>query len=691
MKMLNVFFKDMKAVIQKPMLLISFIAVAFIPTLYSGLLIEGSWDPYGHLDKLPVAVVNLDQGTTYEGETLDVGSDFVDELKKNNDFAWNFVSEEEARDGMVHNKYYMTITVPADFSTKAATLMDEHPQQAEIIFEPNSDYNFVAGQIGNSAIKELKSKLSTQITQAYTRSMFDLVDKISEGLGEAGHGADRLKEGAGKLEEGVASLKENLEKLADGTLKLRNGVKPLYEGAAALQDGASSLSKGTADLAAGLNQLSQAERQLEDGAIAVQKGTAQLEEGIQSSADGSSKLTAGLTSSAETSAQLADGAEQVAKGLEQLAKANPQLAKDPQVQQLLAASRTVAQGSARLKEGQQRLLEGSKQLDQGQQQLLQGVSQVKDGQSRYIDSLKQFGDKLSESSVGGEKLAEGASQVNEGASQLQRGLNELAGGVNNLADGSQKLDNGAGELKQGMLNLVQGSDELAGKLDDAADQTSRIQSGDDTVSMFAEPVKVTENTDRKVEKYGTGIAPYFLSMALFVGGLVFTTIVSLRDSSEPEATGMGRFVSRTLTFVSMSIAQSLIAGLVMLYGLGLEVKSAPLFLLFTFAASFTFSMIIQAIVTWLDNPGRFVVILILILQLTSSGGTFPVELLPGWMQKLNPWLPMTHSISGFKSVISSGDYVLLWKQTGYLAIYAVLFTLLTLLYFIRQKPGQKAD
>ncbi|WP_258881544.1 YhgE/Pip family protein [Paenibacillus sp. sptzw28] len=680
----------MKGVIRKPMLLISFIAVALLPMLYSSILVAGSWDPYGKLDKLPVAVVNLDKGAKYDGKSLDVGADFVNELKKNTGFKWVFVNGEEAAKGMTDNQYYMTVTIPDNFSQKATTLMNDHPEQAEIIFEPNSDYNFVAGQIGNNAVKELRSKLSAQITEAYTRSMLGQVDKLSTGLGTAGNGADKLKDGADQLQEGLSRLKDNVAKFADGTSKLQDGMKPLLAGAGTLHTGASTVHKGASDLAAGLSQLSAAGHELEDGAVKTQQGASELEKGLQSSKDASGRLKAGLADSAEASGKVAGGAGQVAAGLEQLIKSDPQLEANPEALKLLAASQAVAEGSAQLAAGQQQLLAGSEKLDQGQQQLLQGASALNAGESELVDGLSRFDGKLDEAAAGGNKLAAGLGRVDQGAAAIQQGLNQVAGGIGGLTDGSRKLDAGTGQLKEGTLKLAEGTGELAGKLKDAAAQTAQVKSGNDTVNMFANPVKVVENGDRKVDRYGVGIAPYFLSLALFIGALVFTTVFPVRDSSVPGASPMGRFTSRTLTFATMSLLQSVIAGAVIIYGLGLEVRSVPLFFLYTFAASITFTFIIQAIVTWFDQPGRFIAIVLMILQLTSSAGTFPLELLPGWMQKLNPWLPMAHSITGFKAIIASGDYGLMREQLGYLAIYAVLFLVLTWVYFIRQTTDRSS-
>ncbi|MUG45991.1 YhgE/Pip domain-containing protein [Paenibacillus woosongensis] len=719
MKSMSVFFKDLGASFKKPKVIIPILVVLFIPVLYSGMFLTAFWDPYGKMNELPVAVVNEDAGAEYEGKSLQVGHDLVDELKKNDDFSWRFVTREQADKGMKNNEYYMKIVIPEDFSSKATTLMDEQPQPAKLIFEPNEGYNFLASQIGGTAVKEIKSKVSAKVTEAYTETLFDQVEKISGGLSDAGSGASTISDGAVQLDEGALKLKENLAKLVQGTSQLQNGVTPLEEGAVTLSKGAKDLQGGASSLASGLSQLSAAQKQLEDGAVKAQEGGAQLNTGLQASLQGAEKLQAGLTAAEQGSAklqtgleaslqgsgQVAEGAKGVAQGLEQLAKASPDLAASPELQKLIAASKAVAEGSQQVAAGQQelvqgarelhgahgQLLQGSGELVQGQQQLAQGASQLASGQEQLASGLKQFGAKLSEAATGGQSLASGAAQLSGGAEKLQGGVGQLSGGVSTIASGSKQLAGGAGELKDGMDKLASGSGELASKLNEAAEQTSGVKKSDELVNMYAKPIEIEEHKINEVPNYGTGFSPYFLSLGLFVGALISTLVVPTRGSSVSEATGWNRFVSRALAFTGMSLIQSLLSAALMLYVLKLEVQSVPLFYVFTFATSLSFMFIIQALVTWLDNPGRFLAILMLIFQLTTSAGTFPLELIPDWMKVLNPLLPMTYSVTGYKAVISSGELGVAWENIGVLAGFGVAFLILTMLYFLRREQPSAAS
>ncbi|PRA09673.1 MULTISPECIES: YhgE/Pip family protein [unclassified Paenibacillus] len=739
MKSLSVFFKDVGSAVRNPKVLIPVIAIMFIPILYSGIYLAAYWDPYGHVDEMPVAVVNLDKGAELEGKSLHVGSDLVDELKKNADFKWDFVSASQAKEGMSNDKYYMQITIPENFSSQATTLLDDKPEPADLIYEPNGNYSFVGAQIGKTAIKDLKAKVSAKVTESYAETLLDKFSEVSDGLAEAGDGAGELNTGAGKLDDGAVKLKDNLAKLASGTLELQEGLSPLSDGVNALHTGATKLESGTSNLVSGLQQLqAAASSQLQSGADQLKDGSAKLETGLQSSLDGTSKLQAGLKSSEQGSAKLsdglqsavqgsgtlatglqsavdgsskvADGAQGVAVGLKQLAASNPELAENADVQKLLAASEAVADGSAQLHEseqklaqgadqlhqgnqqlaagatelhgGQEQLLAGANQLVDGQQQLLAGAGQLSQGGAKLSDGLKQFSGKLGDAASGGTLLADGAKQLGSGTTALQTGVGKLSGGVNSLTDGSKQLGDGAGKLADGLTELKDGSGELATKLNDAAQKTSEVKKTDDVVNMFAEPVNSSENTAENVSNYGTGLTPFFLSIGLFVGSLISTIVLKMRETSVPGATGWNRFVSRTLVFGSVSIFQSVIVASFMLYGLGLETHSVGLFYLFTIITGLTFMLIVQALVTWLDLPGRYVVILLLVFQLAASAGTFPVELIPSWLQAFSPWLPMTHSIMGFKAVVSSGNLDVMWHQAGILSIYAGVSILLTLAYFL---------
>ncbi|WP_152395129.1 YhgE/Pip domain-containing protein [Paenibacillus guangzhouensis] len=652
MKGMSVLSKEISTIVRSPKVLIPVIAILFIPLLYSGIFLGTFWDPYAKMSELPVAVVNADKGANYEGKSLDVGSDVVKKLKENPAFQWHFVDEAEAEDGLRNNRYYLTVKLPEDFSKKATTLMEEKPQQAEIIVESNEGHNFLAAQIGGTGMQTLKSEVSAEVTKSYTETVFDQLTEVSEGLTTAGDGATKLSNGVNDAESGANLLKKNLGLLVSGTSQLKSGVDKLQKGSQAVDQGAKGLQTGASQLAGGLGQLTGAQQQLLQGANKAKAGTEQLAQGLNASVDGSAKLSS--------------GAEQLAKGLEQYIQATKS-EQNPALQQLLAASQALAKGTADLHDGQVKLSQGATQLEAGQAQLQGGMT--------------QFGTKLSEAAAGGKALAAGAKKLAAGTAQLPGGMKQVGDAVVKLSSGSTQLNDGAGKLTEGLVKLKDGSSELATKLNDAADKTSGIHGTDERVDMFATPVTLVEKSINKVPNYGTGFAPYFLSLGLFVGALISTIVIPLRESPVANASGWSRFVSKTFILIGIGVLQALFADAILLYGLGLEVESVSLFVVFSIVTSLTYMFIVQGLVTALGNPGRFAAIVILILQLTTCGGTFPVELTPKFYQMLGAWLPMTYTVNGFKAIISMGDHAMMWHNVGILSIFAAIFLVLTFVFF----------
>ncbi|MCQ6561027.1 YhgE/Pip domain-containing protein [Paenibacillus mendelii] len=727
------FGSELSSIVSNRKVLISVIGVLLVPVLYSAMFLAAFWDPYDRLEDLPVAVVNADKGTDFNGKSLHIGDDFVEKLKENPQFKWNFVSKDEAKAGMEDNTYYMTIEIPEDFSEKTTTLTSDSPTSAKFTFLPNEGFNFLASQIGNTAVETMKSSLNKEITEVYARTVFEQMEQLVDGIGQASDGAGKLADGTAKAKDGAVQIEQNLSKLVAGSLSLQEGIVKLEAGGAKLDQGGTKLSGGAGDLAGGLSQLLAAQQKLAAGASALGDGAESLRTGSQNLSDGLSqlsagsgtlasssnsaeeaakKLDAGLNQSKAGAAKLEESAAQLAKGLEQLAQSNAQLAEDESFQKLLAGSKQLATGLTGSKTAQEQLSTGANQLHEGlgklnaglasfdgklkdaaagSKQLEAGGQQVAAGAKQLTGGFNQFGGKLAEAKDGGAVLAAGAKQLAGGAVELHQGLNLLKDNVTPFVDGSKQLKDGAQQVSSGLLQLDDGTHELSGKLSDASAQTSALHVTDSMYDMFADPVQSDVEKVNEVPNYGTGFAPYFLSLGLYVGALLITIVYSVREPAIRPTSGLSWFWSKALTLIAAGTIQALIADAALLILLDLHVTSVPLFILFSVLTSITFMMLIQLLVTTLQNPGRFIAIIILIFQLTSSAGTFPLELIPNWLQKVTPWLPMTYSVAGFKDVISSGDYHSMWSNAAILGVFAILFMAITIAYFVSLHRSTKSQ
>lgn len=666
LKGIKQFGKELSAIGRNKKVLISVIGVLTIPVLYSAMFLGAFWDPYGNLEKLPVAVVNSDEGTVFQGEQMHIGQDFVEQLKEDPKFDWAFVTEEEAMQGMKDNDYYMAIEIPEDFSEKTASLTSDQPERAKLVFLPNKSSNFLASQIGSNAVEQMKTLLNQEVTEAYTRTVFDKLESAADGIVQASDGAGEIADGAEKAKDGAELLEQNLSKLASGTVTLRDGVTKLNDAGKQLHSGSEELQPGAEALAGGIGQLIDASGQLAQGAESAGAGASKLQEGLSASTAGANELK--------------NGAASLAAGLEGLAAKNAALAEDPSFQAMVAASKNLAGGLEQSAVGQKQLLAGAKDLESGLDGLSAGASTLNT--------------KLGEVQAGAETLTGGLTKLTEGSSELSGGLGQLKTSVDSMTSGTKQLEEGATEMTSGLTDLQDGTQKLSRKLSNASSESSELSLTDEMVGMFAEPIELDVSPVTEVPNYGTGLAPYFLSLGLYVGAMLITIVYSVKEPAVLPANGWSWFWSKALTLMAIGTVQALIADAALIFMLKMDIQNIPLFIMFSVATSITYMMIIHFLVASMGNPGRFIAVILLIMQLTSSAGTFPSELTPDWLQHVSPWLPMTYSVAGLKDVISSGELSRMWNDVGLLAIYAIVFAALSLAYFVishRKGCGESND
>ncbi len=588
MKGIQLIFKDWKTMWHHKHGRIALIFLLIVPLIYSGFFLAGYWDPYGRLDKLPVAIVNLDKGAAMDEKTIHAGDDFVKNLKENKELAFHFVSEKNAEEGLKEDKYYMVVTIPADFSKKVSTLMNEKPEPAQLQYKVNPGKNFVAAQIGTTAVENMKTKISNSITKSYTEGVFSKFQDLAQGLNDASHGAGKLHEGTTDARNGANQLADGIHRLSDGTSKVKEGSDKLAEG--------------------------------------------------QVKAD--------------------NAADSVKQQLEEYVKSHPEVQQDPAFQKIIATSNGLAKAT--------------NTLNNSQQQLTQGAKKLADGQHKIEEGINTFGVKLNEATAGTKKIADNAANLASGFTKWGTGFTSLQEGVNQLASGGTELNHGVDQLTNGLVKLDDGAKELSTKLGEGAAKIADVRNDDARNTMFSEPVQLVKSTVSDVPNYGSGIAPYFLSLAFYVGGIMASNILPLGRRQNMKVSGTVHFINKLGLVYVIGLIQALLVDVVVLGVMKLEVASVPLFVLSSIVISFTFMTFILMLVTVFGLVGKFLAVTLLVLQLATSGGTFPGELNIAVLSKIGQFLPMSHSLRGLQDVISLGDWSQLQMQILILLCYLVV-------------------
>ena len=659
---------EWKHLFSNKILLISMAVISFIPILYSGFFLGSIWDPYGQTKNLPVAFVNEDKGASLNGKSLNVGESVEKKLKDNHDLGWEFVSKQQADEGVNSGHFYAVVTIPSDFSQKVSSITKSEPQQAVINFTTTPAKNYIGSLVSNQAAAKVKSSVSEQITQAYAKGILENLDKLGLGLETAANGASTLHDGLGRLQSGTQTYVGGVKQLAVNQQSLTGGLAQLSDGSRKLQAGLgqlsnslptesqlSQLSDGMKQLQFGINQLNASVSNPSPALVAQQnkvKADAQtLAQTMQSSAP--DLLTAGGTLQTLGTQAAASGSNSTTISLPQISS----------ISQALKKTQTIIAQMETLREDLQAL---TQQLSAQQTQLQAGVSVLNNGVNQLTpNAITAFN--------GYNSLRFANNQLLAGSASLTNGLNEAKSGSQKLANGASLLENRSGALIDGTSQLASGADTLANKLADASNRIKIQPTGATTQQQIANPVKSEMTEKGNVPNYGYALSPYVLSLSLFVGAIVLNVIYPIRKTFSEQESAIRWWLSKASVAGVAAFMQATILMLVMVFFLGLTPEHPAHFIGAVYLTSFAYMSIVSLLVIVLDNPGRFLAMVLLVLQLGSSEGTFPIQTADGFFQAINPLVPMTYSIRALRQAISGGlDNAFyggsMWVLVGFLLV-----------------------
>lgn len=668
---------EWKHLFNNKILLISMAVISFIPILYSGFFLGSIWDPYGQTKNLPVAFVNEDKGASLNGKALNVGESVEKKLKDNHDLGWEFVSKQQADEGVNSGHFYAVVTIPSDFSQKAASITESEPQQAVINFTTTPAKNYIGSLVSNQAAAKVKSSVSEQITQAYAKGILENLDKLGMGLDTAANGASTLHDGLGRLQSGTQAYVGGVKQLAVNQQSLTGGLAQLSDGSRKLQAGLgqlsnnlptesqlSQLSDGMKQLQSGINQLNASVRNPSPVLLSQQnKVETEAQTLAQTMEDSKSDLSAAGDTLRTLGAQVAaSGSDSTTISLPQISNISRAFTKT----QTIIAQTTILLGD---------LQTLTQQLSAQQTQLQAGVSALNNGVNQLTpNAITAFN--------GYNSVRFANNQLLAGSASLTNGLSEAKSGSQKLANGASLLESRSGALIDGTSQLASGADTLANKLADASNRIKIQPTGATTQQQIANPVKSEMTEKGNVPNYGYALSPYVLSLSLFVGALVLNVIYPIRKTFSEQESAIRWWLSKASVAGVAAFMQATILMLVMVFFLGLTPEHPAHFIGAIYLTSFAYMSIVSLLVIVLDNPGRFLAMVLLVLQLGSSEGTFPIQTANGFFQTINPLVPMTYSIRALRQAISGGlDNAFYGGSMWVLAGFLLVANLLTIGFF----------
>ncbi len=718
--------QEWKKLFSNKILLVVTAAVIIIPAIYTTLFLGSMWDPYGNVGKLPVAVVNHDRPVVLDGRTLHIGKNLAEELKGNDSLDFCFPSEEDAEKGLETGRYYMVITIPEDFSENAAALTAPSPEKMVLQFKTNPGTNYIASKMGETAMKELKNSIREEVTRSYAQVMIDRAAEAADGVAQAVGGIQNLDAGASSLAGGIAEAGEGGEKLASGTaaadermVSLSKGLSVLEEktsglpaAASALDEGAGALTDGAQSISQGLDTLSSGVSDLQEGADTLSAGlnavtgeegarSAQLRSGAAALRDALgaivSTMSAGDSRSAATADSSAAAAADSGSGdTADIGPADITVSIPGDLSGLIAELSAVQQQAAALSQGIDAYTAGADAAADAGLQLAAGVTQLRAG----VDSLKSG---MSDLNGGIISLRSGTSSLAESAPALTEGITQAAGGAEQIQQqgtlalrrGAADLDNGLGRLGEGAADLKNGTSLLASEAARISSETAVFSDGsreqrDETVDMFAAPLEIEEEQITYVADNGHAMAPYMMSVGLWVGCIAFCLMYPLTSCPGKPGSGVKWWLSKASVLAVTAVLQAVVMLGALAFFDGFEPERAALTALTACAASVAFMSVMYFFTSLLGRVGSFLMLVFMVVQLAGSAGTYPLEISGSFVPYLHKWVPFTYTVTAFRSTISGGEDI-----SGclfFLLALTVIFTVLTVLEFrIRAARIERGD
>ncbi|MEU4966168.1 YhgE/Pip domain-containing protein [Streptomyces smyrnaeus] len=679
-------------------------AMLLLPLLYGALYLWSFWDPYERLDKVPVALVNEDQGITVKGERVEAGDDIVKGLRDSDSFDWHETSAAEARKGVEDGRYYLSLTVPADFSKRVSSSSGDSPETGALKVRTNDANNYIVGQISRTVFSELRASASSKVSRGFfdkiyvsfstlhdkTAKAAEGADELGAGIGKAKKGASRLKTGLGDAEEGSGSLKSGAGQVAAGTQKLADKVNGASDRVRPfLKAHSGDIGKAAREVARGSRTLKKNLEKLPGDAQRAQTDTRQAADALsklykarcgkgapgkdapEDSPDTDVPGGPGAGTSPPGDGGSRSGGDGGSSGAQQPAPsttptpARPSPDKDHPAEWPAAADSCpelkkavdAAKRSARVAAKVNGYVHNEQKLDE---------------LGRHLDDLNRAANDVAQRAP---HLQEDVDSAVRQINKLNKGAHKVSAGAGKLHSGLGRLSTGAASLDGGLFKLADGSGKLAGGLHNGAEQIPDYGKKErhDRTGVMADPVDLAAHKAHTAPNYGTGFAPYFIPLSLWVGAMIAYMLLQPlnRRALAAGAPAWRIALAGWLPVAAIGVAQVAALMSVLHWGLGLRMARGLATVGFLALVTACFTAVVQFLNARFGPAGRILVLAMLMLQLTSAGGTYPIQTSPGFFNAIHPFLPMSYVVEGLRHLITGGELWPVWRACLVLLAFTV--------------------
>lgn len=683
----EIFRRDINRLSHNMVAMIVTIGVCLIPSLYAWFNIAANYDPYANTGNIKIAVANADKGTENEliGE-LNVGEEIVQNLKKNDSLGWKFTDEKKAVQGVKSGKYYAAIVIPEDFSSSFVSIFSGDMKQPQFEYYLNEKKNAIAPKVTGTGASTIQEQVNEEFIAAAAGSVSKILGQTAEQMGTQ---VDTVQESLiAKMQTAEENLEEyqvvleNLNKTIDGSDDLINGTQETLDALkSAVASGAKSMNNGTDILASVRNSV---------GALSVG-----LSDGLTQGADALSGISSAVgTDLGKLNEKVQNVNEKIGNTITSM---QDLISKNEEILTVLRELDNQVPGNPlseiieKLETENQRHKEILKNLQTGNNSIGNAVNTSVQGLNQIASVIQDGQKNIQTSRASFEKNV--LPSLNQSLDSFAQLSGKVSGVLAGVEPSAEQLKNVTGDLKQtlsdtktAMESTKEALDDVQKKLNTAITDLGALQSSDIYLSLkeltkkdtgevaefMHSPVQLETKSFYRVENYGSAMAPFYTNLAIWVGGIVLIAIFKMevdKDEKIKSFTVTQGYFGRWILYITTGLIQALIICLGDIYLLKIQCKNPAAFVFAGLFASFVYVNLIYALSITFKHIGKALSVILVILQIPGSAGTYPIEMTPAFFQFVHPLLPFTYGINAMREAIAGIYGMHYWKNILCLAVF----------------------
>jgi len=691
--------RDIRHAARNVMAVIVMAGLVLIPSLFTWFNVIASWDPFGNTGSLKVAVASTDTG--YKSDLVpirvNVGEQVLSALRANDDLDWVVTTKDEAIDGTRAGEYYAAIVLPPSFSADMMTFYAADAGRTRIEVYTNEKKNALAPKITGQGAEGVSSQIGTSFAQTLGDVALALISSMSDYLSDADTQAALTR-----VEARLGDLSAHLRsggQTADMFSRLMESSVPLATSASSLVAAGGDAFADTSDaVGGGVQAATTVKSTLENASRMLAETLAATAGSYDAVARQMDELFTAADASNAAQAQALDTlAARVQQQIDRYAALRGTMADEveprvpesarPAVQAVIARlDEAIARQQAvrdRLDQAQQDLIAGNQASQGARQGVVDAVAEAKraiqDAERAYDEGLRTQLDRLSATLA---TLGADVAAIREDLAGTSSRLSASSGSVLSALTGAQRVAQNLAESLRKAADTIGEVQRAVAKAADTGDlsEISKVIGPDPGVlaTSLAEPVRVDRVAVFPVASFGAGMAPLYAVLALWVGALLMTVTIRVDVDDDAALTPSQSYLGRYGIFALTGLGQSTLLTLGLIVFVQVEPAHPLLLILAGWVISLVFTLIVYTAVVAFGNAGKALSVLLLVIQISGSGGAYPLQLLPAWFQGISPFLPATYAVGALRSAIAGdyqGDF---WVSLGMLSLFVLPALLLGL-------------